>query len=270
MEDTLGDRMKAFEGVESDRRAVIGQPLCARLDGRSFHTFTQNLGRPYDNRLTDLMVATTKYLVEETQAVLGYTQSDEISLMWYVPEGSESQYLFDGRFQKLASILSAYATGYFVHNLERGQIPEKAGQIPLFDCRVWQVPTLYDAYETFLWREKDAVKNSITMAASAHFSHKALQGVNGATKKDMLREIGQPFEVMPARFRRGSYVQRVKVERLLTETELAFIPEAHRPTSPVTRTEIKVVDLPEIGSRGEDPVKIFFPSVFDKKVRSKD
>jgi hypothetical protein len=62
----------------------------------------------------------------------------------------------------------------------------------------------------------------------------------------------------------------VKVERMLIEAELAFIPEAHHPTGPVTRNEIKVVDLPEIGNRGDDPVKIFFPSVFDKKVRSKD
>ena len=265
MQDSLGDRMKAFENIESDRRAVIGQPLCARLDGRSFHTFTEGLDRPYDNRLTDLMIATTKYLVEETQAVLGYTQSDEISLMWYLPEGSCSQYLFDGRFQKLASILSAYATGRFVQGLERGAIPEKTGQIPIFDCRVWQVPTLNEGYETFLWREKDAIKNSITMAASAHYSHKVLQGVNGATKKDMLCEIGHPYETMPARFRRGSYVQRIKTERLLTMDELMFIPEKFRPAGPVERTDVRIMDLPEIGNRGEDPVKLFFPIVFDKK-----
>lgn len=264
MEDTLGDRMKAYENVESDRRAVLGQPLCARLDGRSFHTFTQGLGRPYDNRLTDLMVATTKHLVEETQAVLGYTQSDEISLMWYIPEGSCSQYLFDGRFQKLASILSAYASSYFVYNLA-SMIPEKAGQIPLFDCRVWQVPSLEEGYETFLWREKDAVKNAITMAASAHFSHKDLQGINGATKKEMLSGVGYPFEIMPARFRRGSYVQRVKTERMLTVDELAFIPEKHRPAGPIERSEVKIVDLPEIGKRGDDYLKVFFPSLFVKK-----
>ena len=62
--------MKAFENVESDRRAVIGQPLCARLDGRSFHTFTAGLKRPFDDRLTDLMIATTQYLVEETRCSL--------------------------------------------------------------------------------------------------------------------------------------------------------------------------------------------------------
>jgi tRNA(His) guanylyltransferase len=262
MKDALGDRMKAFENVESDRRAVKGQPLCARLDGRSFHTFTQNLQRPFDERLTRLMIDTTKYLVDETQAMLGYTQSDEISLAWYLPEGSESQYLFDGRFQKLASILSAYATGYFVHNLEQGVIPEKVGQIPLFDCRVWQVPTLQDAYETFLWREKDAVKNSITMAASAFYSHKELQGVGSLEKKERLRSLGHPYEKMPSSFRRGTYVQRMKTKRMLTNNELCEIPENYWPAGPVERSVVCEVGLPEIGNR-ENAVKIFFPSSFE-------
>lgn len=270
MQDSLGDRMKAFENVESDRRAVLGQPLCARLDGRSFHSFTHGLDRPYDVRLTALMIETTKYLVEETQAVLGYTQSDEISLMWYLPEGSESQYLFDGRFQKLSSILSAYATGFFVYQLDHGAILGKEGQIPLFDCRVWQVPTLTDAYENFLWREKDAVKNSITMAASTHFSHKTLHGVSGAEKKEMLRWVGDPYETRPPEFRRGTFVQRVRTEHMLTPDELMMIPEKYRPVGPVERTEVKVVDLPEIGNRGEDPVKLFFPMIFDKKKVKKE
>ena len=261
MKDILGDRMKAFENVESERRAVIGQPLCARLDGRSFHTFTKGLNRPFDGRLTDLMIWVTKHLVEETNAVLGYTQSDEISLMWYLPEGSESQYLFDGRFQKLASILSAYATGYFIRYLDN-HIPEKEGLIPLFDCRVWQVPNLSDAYWAFVWREKDTIKNSITMAASHYFSHKELQGVSGTKKKEMLREIGDPFEDLPKRFKRGSYVQRVKVSRMLTEEELSLIPEKYRPLGPVERNEVKVVELPEIDSRINAPLKVWFPTLF--------
>lgn len=265
--------MKVLENVEGDRRAVKGMPLLARLDGRAFHTFTQNLPRPFDQRLTDLMIGTTKFLVEETGAMLGYTQSDEISLAWFLPVGSESQYMFDGRYQKLCSILAAYATGYFVHNLA-SMLPEKAGQIPLFDCRVWQVPQLEDAYDAFDWREKDAVKNSITMAASAYFSHKQLQGVNGLAKKEMLRSVGVEYNEMPAFFRRGTYVQRVWTTRPLTEDEMACIPEQHRPTGPVERSEVTTVELPEVYQRREiakgDLVKLFFPSVFTQKKRKKE
>lgn len=245
----LGDRMKELENIESDRRAVKGLPLCARLDGRAFHSFTKGLVRPFDQRLTDLMIATTKHLVDETQAVVGYTQSDEISLVWFIDENSSSQYLYDGRFQKLCSILAAYATGFFVHHLENGAIPEKVGQIPLFDCRVWQVPDLRDAQLSLLWREHDAIKNSITMAALSHFSHKEIDGVDGHTKRQMLRDIGRPWEEMPSFFRRGTYVKRVTALREIEPDRLACIPEAHRPTGPVMRTSVEVVDFGEVDQR---------------------
>jgi tRNA(His) 5'-end guanylyltransferase len=102
------------------------------------------------------------------------------------------------------------------------------------------------------------------MAASVYFSHKELQGVNGEKKREMLREIGHPFEDLPMRFRRGEYVQRVRVERMLTVEELAFIPEKHRPIGPIERNEVQVVELPEIRNRGDKPLQVLFPSLFPK------
>jgi tRNA(His) 5'-end guanylyltransferase len=238
--DLLGDRMKAFEGVESQRAAVRGKPLLARLDGRAFSTFTTGLRKPYDQRLIDLMVNTTKYLVEETNALLGYTQSDEISLAWYVPEGSLSEYMFNGKYQKIVSTLAALCTGYFIENLAAA-LPEKARKRPTFDARVWQVDTFEDMYDTFLWREKDAVKNSITLAALGKFSHKQLQGVNGQVKKEMLREIGAPWEEMPEQFRRGTYLRRETIFKELDAETLAKIPEGKRPTGPVQRSVVEIV-----------------------------
>lgn len=244
MKDALGDRMKQFENLEGDRRAVKSLPLLARLDGRSFHNFTKGLKRPYDENLSQLMIATTVHLVEETNALVSYTQSDEISLAWFVPEESCSQYLFDGRFQKLTSILGAMATGYFVHNLEATNVlPTKKGQIPLFDARVWQVPSLDDAYDAFRWREKDAVKNSVTMAASVHFSHKSLQNVGSTVKKQMLIDVGDPWEAQPDFFKRGTYVKRIKIMKELDQDELEAIPENHRPSGPVARTVVAPIQL---------------------------
>ncbi len=157
MTDNLGDYMKDLEGVETSRRAAKGKPIIARLDGRAFHTFTHGLKRPFDENLTKLMQDTTRYLVEETNALIGYTQSDEITLVWYLSESSTSQYLFDGRYQKMCSILSASATAYFNKNLAKA-LPSKKDWLPLFDARVWQVPTLRDAYLALLWRENDAIK----------------------------------------------------------------------------------------------------------------
>lgn len=263
MTDTLGDYMKQLEGEEAGRRAVVGKPLIARLDGRAFHTFTKGLTRPFDERLTLLMQETTQFLVEQTNALIGYTQSDEITLIWYLPEVSRrrgtdepapqaSQYLFDGRYQKMCSILSAMATGYFNKNLP-GLIPEKLLSLPLFDARVWQVPKLSDARLALLWRENDAIKNSISMVAQSHFSSSALEGVSGEKKKQMLREIGDPWEAYPSYCRRGSYFKRVSETVPLDAETLAKIPEQFRDANKmITRRPVKMIELPLIGEVSEE------------------
>jgi tRNA(His) 5'-end guanylyltransferase len=241
--DTLGDKMKALEGVEGSRKAMIGMPMIARLDGRAFHTFTKGLKRPFDENLTKLMQDTTKYLVEQTCALIGYTQSDEITLVWFFPADAVQEYIFDGRYQKICSILSATATAYFNKHLA-AVLPEKADALPLFDARVWQVPTLHEAYQCLLWREKDAIKNSISMVAQAHFSDRVLHGASSEAKKQMLREIGDPWENYASCYRKGTYFRRVEEKRPLTELELAKIPEKHRTTELVTRRPVKPVELP--------------------------
>src|ERR1700741_264409 len=107
--DAFGDRMKLYEMTEAGRRLMPLVPVMARIDGRSFSGFTRKLERPYDKRLSDLMIETTRWLVEITVACMGYTQSDEISLTWY-SESSESQVFFDGRIQKMVSQLASLAT----------------------------------------------------------------------------------------------------------------------------------------------------------------
>lgn len=254
--ESLGDYLKALEGVEASRHGVLGQPIMARLDGRAFHTFTQGLGRPYDIRLTNLMIDTASYLVRHTQAMLAYTQSDEISLTWYEPENSLNSYFFGGRYQKIATILSSMASAYFNKHLA-SSIPEKAQAMPIFDARVWSVPTLRDAYLNYLWREQDAIKNSITMAALSKFPHKQLQNVNGLEKRKMLAEVGAPWEDMPEFFRKGTYVKRVEMSRMLTQAELERIPEKHRPTGPVLRSDVMPVSMPVLGE-ADDPQALLF------------
>lgn len=87
----LGDRMKAYENVETGRRFTPLLPVYARIDGRSFHAFTHGMDRPFDDKLISVMRETTRRLVEETDALVGYTQSDEISLLWY-RDDPKSQY----------------------------------------------------------------------------------------------------------------------------------------------------------------------------------
>lgn len=241
----LGDRMKQWEAVETSRKAMRGLPLLARLDGRSFHSYTRGLERPYDARLSECMILTMQYLVKETNALTGYVQSDEISLLWDVDVNSQSQFMFDGKFQKLVSILAGMASAKFARYASKF-LPEKDELLPVFDCRVWQVPTRAEAANAFLWRELDATKNAISMAAFSMFSPKELHGKNGSEKQEMMfSSFGVNFNDYPAFFKRGVYAKRVEVTReaevLLSKHDL--IPDENGKYW-VQRNVVQSIDLP--------------------------
>lgn len=257
--------MKSFEQNQAGQRCIPLLPVVARLDGKNFSSFTKGLGRPYDTRLTDLMVDTTKFLVEESNAACGYTQSDEITLAWYSSD-SRSQIYFDGRVQKMVSVLAATCTAFFNRELP-ARIPEKAGLWPVFDCRVWCLPTLEEAANCFVWRELDATKNAITMAAQSYYSHKELDGKNGSEKQEMLFLKGVNWNEYPTAFKRGTYVARRKVRRKLSPEDIALLPEKHHarqnPDLEVERSEYRRLVMPPILKvtnrvgvifRGEEPV----------------
>ena len=249
MTDALGDRMKAYEAQETARRFLPMLPVYARIDGRSFSAFTRDMARPYDERMSRAMVETTKGLVERTHARIGYTQSDEISLVWLadIPEGS---YFFDGKTMKMASVLAGLTTALFMRIIWDEFGPEYAYRLPHFDARVFQLPSRIEAANTFLWRELDATKNAISMAARSIYSHKALDHKNGAQMQEMLFAKGINFNDYPAFFKRGTFVRRITKERPFTAEELARIPEEHRPASDalVMRSEFVELDMPKFST----------------------
>ena len=266
--DALGDRMKNFEMMEAGRRLMPGLPIMARLDGRSFHTFTRGLPRPYHEPLSLAMIETAKYLVEETHACFAYTQSDEITLGFW-SEDPKSKPMFDGRVQKLVSILSGLATAKFNQEVAL-RMPEKARLLPVFDARVFNMPNLDEMANCVLFRALDCAKNSITMAASAYYSHKELQGKSSAAKHEMLHAKGVNWAKYPAFFKDGTFLRREVVLKELTPQELARIPEKHRPTGPVQRSVIKELDMPpfsrvvnrkEVLFYGAAPLTIVPPSL---------
>jgi tRNA(His) guanylyltransferase len=263
--DDLGDRMKMLEAQETSRRFLHGLPIYARIDGRGFSKFTKGMERPYDRRMSDALVGTTKVLVEQTHATIGYTSSDEISLVWIPTENGHGW--FDGKTMKMTSVLAGLATAAFIESLMQyfDNWRELVMKLPHFDARVISMPSETEAANMLLWRNLDCTKNSITMAASSLYSHRELQGKSGAEKQEMLFQKGVNFNDYPAFFKRGTWVKRVAVERTLTPDELLRIPEAHRPPADqlLLRSEVIGFDLPPLSKvanridvlfNGSDPI----------------
>lgn len=241
MNDSLGDRMKMYEQLSRNKLMPL-IPAMARIDGRKFSSFTRGMVRPYDVRLSSLMVSTTRYLVQETNACMGYTQSDEITLTWLM------DLPFDGRVQKMQSVLAAMATAYFSREM-RDRLPsEYQDKLPHFDCRVWNVPNREEGANVFLWREWDATKNSISMAAQSHYSHNELMNKHSGDMQEMLHQRGINWNDYPTFFKRGNYIQRRKTLRRFSTDELDKLPEKHEartnPDLMVERTDWERIEMP--------------------------
>ena len=261
MNDSLGDRMKRYELSSPTVRLLPGIPVMARMDGRAFHTFTKGLERPYDIRLSNLMVDVTKYLVGATNATCGYTQSDEITLSWYehFPKGEQ---LFGGKVQKLVSVLASMTSVKFVQGLQSA-LPEKATASPVFDCRVWQLP-VNEVANNFIWREMDATRNSVQMAARSVFSDRDCFKKSTSQLQEMLFSVGINWNEYPAFFKR---VRTREVDRQFTQEELDSLPEKHQartnPSLCVRRRVVMVEDFEPLTKyfnrtdmvlKGDDPI----------------
>lgn len=252
--NALGDRLKGYEEAAEGPRLNASLPIYARIDGRSFSKFTRGMERPFDRMISHAMIDTMKGLVDKTDARLGYTQSDEISLV-FLADNPESDTIFNGRQQKLVSVLAALATAIFTDAIPYSL----AERLPHFDCRVCQLPSKTEAANMFLWRWKDATKNAIQMVAQEHFSPKQLHCKHGGDMIEMLREKGVEFNSFPALFRRGTFGRRVLELRELTPDELSRIPEQHRPAGPVHRHKIQTFEVEDFFGMPDREAFIFNP-----------
>ena len=220
MSDSIGDRMKAYERRGEDV-LMPGLPALARMDGISFHAWTRDLGRPFDTSFSGLMEATAKAMAVRFGADAAYRQSDEITLGW----SGRTEWYAGGRVQKLVSHLAAWCTAEFnrlVPSWFEGKRPMAA-----FDARVFQVPSLAEAANCFLWREQDAAKNSVNMAASALYSHKQLEGKHSAEKQEMIFQKGINWNDYPAAFKRGAFFVRRTRRGKLSPEDIEALPPMH-------------------------------------------
>lgn len=244
--DALGDRMKMYEGAEAGRKFMPLLPIVARMDGRGFSRFTKGMERPYDASMSHCMIETTRFLVENTGALCGYTQSDEITLVW-LSETLKRQTWFNGRIAKMNSCLAAETTLAFYEQILQ-HMPKYARKRPRFDARVWNVPNQTEAANAFLWREWDATKNSIQMSGHHYYSHKQLHKKHGGEIKDMLMEKGVNWNNYPPFFKRGTFIQRATLTTPFTTEELDKLPPKHKartnPELVVERSVVRQLDMP--------------------------
>ena len=226
--DELGKRMKEFYEQVPKTRLVRRTPVAIRIDGKAFHTFTRGFEKPFDEVLGRAMRETMKYLCENIQGcVLGYTQSDEITLILIDYKKLTSSAWFDYEVQKICSIAASMATMAFNRffagevktftfnngeNYERGSKEAILCEVyrnavnkgAMFDARVFNIPK-EEVANLIYWRQLDATRNSIQMVGQANFSHKELQNKSCNQIQNMLfQERDINWNDFPTHLKRGS------------------------------------------------------------------
>jgi tRNA(His) guanylyltransferase len=211
--DPTGDRMK---GYELATRTVLPRRTYTvlRLDGRAFHRYTRGLDRPYDFRLmADLDVTAIAMLTDMAGAQFAYVQSDEISVLLTDFAAASTEPYFGGQVQKLVSVAASVATAQFNRLRPGPEFP-----LAVFDARVFTVPTLEEALAYFAWRQADAVRNAVTMAAATRYSPRELHEQPVSRRRELLEVAGIRFDGYDEGFRRGRLVHRQHSLREVTFT----------------------------------------------------
>lgn len=231
--DDLGVRMKTFYEQIPKTKLMRRCPVALRIDGKAFHTFTRGFQKHFDEVLIKSMQETMKYLCENIQGcVLGYTQSDEITLILVDYKKLTSSAWFDYEVQKICSIAASMATmafnkffannvgDYCTYTYEREDNSHEEYEHILslaidkgamFDCRCFNIPK-EEVTNLIYWRQLDASRNSIQMVGQANFLHKELQNKSCNEIQDMLMtQKGINWNDLPIYQKRGSCCVRNKI-----------------------------------------------------------
>lgn len=205
---TLGDRMKAYEKAYD--LEIIGRvPVIVRVDGKGFSKWTKSIKaeKPFDEQLNKAMSRAMCDTASSIEGCLfGYTQSDEMTFVLRNDQSLESTPWFGNRIQKICSVVSSMVTVNFAAQM--CGLPRAC-----FDARVFAVPTVQEAINCLVWRQNDAVKNSVS--ASCYYevaksigkktTRKLMHGLNQKQQQELLfQNTGINWNNYSVKFKRGT------------------------------------------------------------------
>lgn len=246
--DSLGDRMKRYEHTS---RQVLPRRTYTilRLDGRAFHSYLRGAVRPFDTVFMDDMDTVTEGLCREISgACFAYTQSDEISVLMTDFGSLDTEPWFGGVTAKIISVSASLATALLNER--------RPGKRALFDCRAFTLPDPVEVANYFIWRQRDAVRNSVSMAAQAKFSPKRLHKINSNQMQEMLwQEHGINWNDYPDGCKRGRVAVRHSGER-----PIEYMRDGEQISTWAMRSWWEVAGAPHFTAQPDGPLASLIPT----------
>lgn len=262
--NVIQTRIKSHYEGRSQTSLLRRCPVILRCDGKNFKNYSKNLTKPFDEGLISDMQQTAIYLCENIQgAKCAYTQSDEISILITDYDTLNTDAWFDYNVQKMVSISASIATAKFNElrfirqylikskNTKWDKVTDETMFMNLqlclsyanFDSRVFNIPK-EEVANYFLARQKDAVKNSISMLAQSLYSPSELHKKNQSDMQELSFQKGHNWNDLHWSKKRGSFI----VKQIFVNGELAPIDKVSDYGNPqstdVIRTKWNVIETP--------------------------
>lgn len=248
--DELDSKMRIYETAH-DVCVMPGMYMVARIDGRNFTRLTKETHQfeaPFDERFRDIMVETVKHLMScGFNVIYGYTESDEISLLFDLEENT-----FSRKHRKYNSILAGEASAKFSSLL---------GDMGVFDCRLCELPNKQLVIDYFRWRNEDAHRNALNAHCywklrQDNFSRadatKRIEKISTADKNELLFGYGVNFNEVPSWQKRGIGIYWKQEERT------AFNPKLQKEVTVSRRQLFTDLELPM-----KDEYNVFIAALMD-------
>ncbi len=252
--DEIDTRMRVFETAH-DHCVLPGIYIVARLDGRSFTRLTKEVHKlevPFDEGFRDMMLATVEHLMNcGIDIIYGYTQSDEISLLF-----AENEETFGRKTRKLNSVLAGEASA---------KLSLLLGDIACFDCRICQLPNITEVVNYFRWRSEDANRNALNAhcywtlrgdGKSARQATSMMLGLSIADKNELLFQHGINYNHLPSWQKRGTGLYWEEYEKM------GYNPKTDETVSTMRRRIKRDLDLPM-----KDEYSLFINDIISSNIR---
>lgn len=247
--ETLSEKMKRLEDV-TNIKLERKTPVIMRLDGRAFSKYTKGLDKPFDKDLSEVFQWVAFKLKENLDNVkFIYSQSDEINILMTDWTKDTTDAWFTYRVQKMVSVAAGITTALFNSRVEK-IINKYASQISdieeaqfkpveeftpvekkyfvwkgkqykaVFDCRVFNV-SMEDVVPYFIYRQKDAMRNSVQALAQSYYSHTQLDKKKQAEMKQLvLDKANVDYDKLPMLQKAGFTIYKDTSDNWIVDTDI--------------------------------------------------
>lgn len=232
MKDALGNRMK--EQYENRTRFSLPRRTYTiiRCDGKSFHTYTRKMTKPFSSALFAAMDDAAKAICKEASGVqFAYIQSDEVSVLLTDFATDRTEAWFNGNIQKIVSVSASFATAAFNLHIDSLNIaPTWKPERPRahFDSRVFSIPDPIEVENYFIWRQQDWTRNSVQAVAQSLYSAKQLHGKNNTELQELIFQKGKNWNDYATVEKRGRIIRKNEANEWVVDKEIPIFTQERK------------------------------------------